>query len=205
MITLLYILGGIAVAGVGTLLLIFSLGQRSVSYQLTLRLLDAAGRPLSPQPIVVWDRSAGPRPHQPDAAGNLVLELSESFGSSALGPLRPGVFPVRLAFPALSPLYYSFEVQRSGPVPAYQIFNDYYTYGAGQWVGDSDARGFTRRHTPSTANGTVARAVLPRGGQVPRWQATATLRRTGNTPDGRRRYTLALTLQQSGTELVRAA
>ncbi|UOQ52012.1 hypothetical protein [Hymenobacter cellulosivorans] len=199
---ILYIVGSIVVAVVAGGVLVFSLGQRSVAYELRLRVLDAAGRPLPAQRLLLWDRSSGQHEFRLDENGHFSRELSESFGSSALGPLRPESFGVRLVFPDLAPLYYWFAVRRSGPVSSYEVYNDYYSSGTSQWVGDFNAQGFTRRQTKPDATGAVATAVPPRGGQVPRWQATATLQRAGNTPDGRRKYTLDLTLQQSGTELV---
>lgn len=199
---LVFIVGGIAVAALGGLVLVYSLGQRSVAYQLKLTVLDAQGRPLPPQRLLLWDRSSGQHEFHLDEAGQFTRELSESFGSSAVGPLRPESFDVQLAFPDLAPLYYWFVVRRSGPLPSYEVYNDYYSYGTNQWVGDFDARGFTRRQTKPNAQGVVATAVLPRGGRVPRWQATAILQQTGKAPDGRRRYTLEMTLQQSGVELI---
>lgn len=201
---ILYIVGGLAVAVLAGGVLVFSLSQRSVAYELRLRVLDAAGRPLPAQRLLLWDRSSGQHEFRLDDNGQFSRELSESFGSSALGPLRPDAFGVRLAFPDLAPLYYWFAIRRSGPVPSYEVYNDYYSYGTNQWVGDFDAQGFTRRQTKPDAKGVVATAVPPRGGQVPRWQATAELQRAGNAPDGRRKYILDLTLRQSGTELVEA-
>ncbi|TGE28317.1 hypothetical protein [Hymenobacter metallicola] len=203
MLKILYIVGGLVVAAVGGLLL-YSLGQRAVAYELKLTVLDAQGQPLPPQRLLLWDRSSGQHEFRLDQAGQFTRELSESFGSSAVGPLRPESFGVRLAFPDLAPLYYWFAVRGSGPLPSYEVYNDYYSYGTTQWVGDFDAKGFVRRQTKPAAQGVVAAAVPPRGGRVPRWQATATLQRAGKTPDGRRKYTLDLTLRQSGVEIVEA-
>ncbi|PJJ60741.1 hypothetical protein [Hymenobacter chitinivorans] len=198
------LVGGVATLLLAGLVLVFSLGQRSVVYELSLTVLDAAGQPLPPQPLLLWDRSSGQHEFHLDAHGQFARELSESFGSSALGPRRPESFGVRLAFPEISPLYYWFPIRGSGPVTSYEVYNDYYSAGTSQWVGDFNAQGFVRRQTKPTANGVVATAVPPRGGQVPRWHATATLRRAGQKPDGRRQYTLVLTLQQSGVEVVEA-
>jgi hypothetical protein len=203
MLKILFVVGGIAVAALGGLVLVFSLGQSSVTYVLKLTLLDATGQPLPPQPIVIWDRSAGPRQLQLDEAGQLTLLTSESFGASALGPRRPDAFAVRLCFPEISPLYYWFEVKRSGLVASYQVFNDYYSYGDTQWVGDFDATSAIRRQRQPDSNGKTSQAVAPRGGMVARWQGMATLAEEGKAPDGRRHYALALTLRQSGVETIR--
>ncbi|MGI4743356.1 MAG: hypothetical protein ACRYG7_50030 [Janthinobacterium lividum] len=46
MLTVLFVVGGLAVAALGGIAWIFSLGQRSVSYLLHLRVRDAQGQPL---------------------------------------------------------------------------------------------------------------------------------------------------------------
>ncbi|UOQ71241.1 hypothetical protein [Hymenobacter cellulosilyticus] len=198
-----YILGGIAVAVVGGVVLIFSLGQRSVTYELRLTVLGADGQPLPAQPILLWDRSSGQHEFKLNERGQFARLRSESFGSSALGPRRPDAFGVGLAFPGLSPLYYQFAIRGSGPLASYEVYNDYYSHGTKQWVGDFNAQGFTRRQTKPDSKGGVATAVLPRGGQVLRWQATAILKRAGTTPDGHRLYLLELTLRESGVEVVK--
>jgi hypothetical protein len=82
------------------------------------------------------------------------------------------------------------------------VYNDYYSYNYTQWVGDFDATHATRRQSEPTAAGKVYQAVPPTGGQVPRWQGTATVERAAKRPDGGHDFTLSLTLRQSGTEVL---
>ncbi|MDJ0365897.1 hypothetical protein QMK33_12105 [Hymenobacter sp. H14-R3] len=208
MLKLLLIGGGLAVAAAtSSLVFIFSLGQKSVTYEAVLQLLDAAGQPLAHQPVVVWRYDYPRQLLRTDSAGQVRWQAQESFSASVLiGPKRPDVFLVRLAVPEVSPLYYRFEVGRkdSGPVP-YQVFNTEYDYYFGhQWVGDVDAAGRLRREVKQGSPATTYQAVPPTGGQLLRWQATATLRPAGQQPDGRAHYTLALTLRQHGLALPEA-
>jgi hypothetical protein len=183
----------------GSLLVIFSLGQQSASYEAVLQLLDAAGQPLTHQPVVLWRYDYPRQVLRTDSAGQVRWRALESFSASALiGPKRPDAFLIRLAMPGVSPLYYCFAVGREGPVP-YQVFNTEYDYYFGhQWVGDVDAAGQLKREVKLGNPPTTYQAVPPTGGQLLRWQATAALRPAGKQPDGRRHYTLALTLQQPG-------
>jgi hypothetical protein len=201
MLTVLFIIGGLVVAALGSVGWVFSLGQRSVSYVLQLTVRDAQGQPLPAQPVVIWQRDYPAQQLQLDAAGQLSVLASESFGASALtGPSRPAVFAIRLQLPGISPLFYSFSVARSGPLGPYQVYNDSYSANDAQWVGDFDATG--RVHRPIRPGPTGARhaGVAPVGGNVLRWLGTATLQRVANAADGRRQYTVALVLQQQGEE-----
>ncbi|MCB2408636.1 hypothetical protein [Hymenobacter lucidus] len=202
MLKVLYIVGGLVVAALGGVVLIFSLGQSAVTYELRLTLLDATGQPLPAQPVIIWNRGYPLKETRINDAGQLTMQLSESFGAIALGPRRPDAFAVRLSFPSISPLYYWFQVQRSGPVPPYEVFNDSYSYGTNQWVGDFDAQGSTRRQTKPDQTGKVSQAVPPTGGQVLRWAGTAELRQEGKSADNRRHYVLEMTLRQSGTQTI---
>jgi hypothetical protein len=198
------VFGGLVVAAAAGVVWAFSLGQRSVSYTLHLTLLDAAGRPLPAQRVVTWNRGYPLQEHRLDAAGKLTLSASESFGASALtGPRRPEAFAIRLYLPDTAPLFYWFNVKETGPVGTYEVYNDYYSYNYTQWVGDFDAARAVRRQAGPDHAGKTYYAVPPTGGQVPRWQATATVERAAKRPDGGYDYTLGLTLQQSGVEVIR--
>jgi hypothetical protein len=198
MLKVLFVVGGLVVATLGGTAWIFSLGQRSVSYVLHLTVRDAQGQLLPAQPVVIWRQGYPSQQLQLDAAGQLSVLASESFGASALtGPSRPDAFTICLQLPEISPLFYSFEVARTGPLGPYQVYNDSYSANYTQWVGNFDARGPTR-----PTKGQPAVGVAPVDGRVRRWLGAATLQRTANTPDGRRQYTLALELQQQGEELL---
>lgn len=197
MLTVLCVVGGLAVAALGSIAWIFSLGQRSVSYVLHLTVRDAQGQPLPAQPVVIWQRDYPAQQLQLDTTGQLSVLASEPFGASALtGPSRPAAFAIRLQLPEVSPLFYSFGVARTGPLGPYQVYNDSYSANDAQWVGDFDATG--RVHRPIKPGHA---GIAPVGGKVLRWLGTATLQRAANTADGRRQYMVALVLQQQGEEL----
>ena len=121
--TTLLVLGGLALALALVMVFVFTLGQSSVTYVLHLTLRDAAGQPLAHQPVLVWRHEYPRQALRTDAAGSLVVQGYESFGASGLvGPRRPDIFPIRLAFAGRSPLFYLFAVKRTGPVP-YDVFN----------------------------------------------------------------------------------
>ena len=203
MLKALFIVGGLVVTALGGVAWISSLGQRSVSYVLHLTVRDAQGQPLPAQPVVIWRQGYPAQQLQLDAAGQLSVLASESFGASALtGPGRPAAFAIRLHLPGVSPLYYSFEVARMGPLGPYQVYNDSYSANDTQLVGDFDATGRVRRPTKPGSTGQPHAGVAPVGGKVMRWLGTATLQRVADTADGRRQYALALELQQQGEELV---
>jgi|GEM_PF-5434140 len=198
------VVGGLVVAVAGGVVWAFSLGQRSVAYTLHLTLLDAAGRPLPPQPVVVWNRDYPLRELRLDAAGQLTLQGLESFGASVLtGPRRPEAFAIRLYLPESAPLFYWFRVKRSGPLGPYEVYNDHYSHNYTQWVGDFDATHAVRRQTAPDNAGNVYHAVAPTSGQVVRWQGKATLERAPKQPAADPAYILNLTLQQSGVEVLR--
>lgn len=202
MLKALFIVGGLVVTALGGVAWIFSLGQRSVSYVLHLTVRDAQGQPLPAQPVVIWRQGYPAQQLQLDAAGQLSVLATESFGASALtGPGRPAAFAIRLHLPGVSPLFYSFNVARPGPLSSYQVYNDSYSANDTQWVGDFDATGRVRRPIKPGPAGSRHAGVAPVGGKVLRWQGTATLQRAANTADGRRQYALALELQQQGEEL----
>ena len=147
------------------------------------------------QPVIVWRRGYPAQPLQLDAAGQLSVLATESFGASALtGPGRPAVFGARLQLPGVSPLFYWSDVARPGPrgltrcimIPALRQLHA---------VGGGLRR--RRLHAPPN-QARRAEAVAPVGGKVLRWSGTATLQRAANTADGRRQYALALVLQQQG-------
>lgn len=196
MLNVLYILGGVAVAVVGGVFFVFTLGQRSAAYELHLTLRDAAGHVLPRQRVQLWHQGSAPLEFHTDDAGQLRVAQSQSFGSSILGPRRPGAFTVGLAFPGISPLFYQFPVERSGPV-VYRVFNTYYDHNDTSWVGDFDAERCVRSQI-TYATGTLRPAVAPAGGVVQRWQAAAELHRTDKQRQTRA-YTLDLSLQVSGT------
>ncbi|RZK16160.1 MAG: hypothetical protein EOO56_20575 [Hymenobacter sp.] len=142
MLKVLLVVGGLAVAALGSIAWIFSLGQRSVAYVLHLTVRDAQGQPLAAQPVVIWQRDYPARQLQLDAAGRLSVLASESFGASSLtGPGRPAAFAIRLQLPGVSPLFYSFSVARTGPLGPYRVYNDSYSASDAQWVSDFDATG----------------------------------------------------------------
>jgi len=202
MLKALFIVGGLVVTALGSVAWIASLGQRSVSYVLHLTVRDAQGQPLAAQPVVIWQRDYPAQQLQLDAAGQLSVLASESFGASALtGPGRPAAFAIRLHLPGVSPLYYSFDVARTGSLGPYQVYNDSYSANDKQWVGDFDAAGRVHRPIKPGPAGSRHAGVAPVGGKVLRWLGTATLQRAANTADGRRQYTLALELQQQSEEL----
>lgn len=202
MLTVLFVVGGLAIAALCSIAWIFSLGQRSVSYVLHLTARDAQGRPLSAQPVVIWQRDYPTQQVRLDAAGQLSVRASESFGASALtGPSRPAAFAIRLQLPRVSPLFYSFGVARTGPLGTYQVYNDPYSANDTQWVGDFDAAGRVHRPIKPGPKGARHAGVAPVGGKVLRWLGTATLQRAANTAAGRRQYTVALVLQQQGEDL----
>ncbi|MGI4736191.1 MAG: hypothetical protein ACRYG7_13525 [Janthinobacterium lividum] len=202
MLKVLFVVGGLAVAALGSVAWIFSLGQRSVSYVLHLTVRDAQGQPLSAQPVVIWQRDYPAQQLQFDGAGQLSVLAAESFGASAFtGPSRPDAFAIRLQLPEVSPLFYSFGVARTGPLGPYQVYNGSYSANDTQWVGDFDATGRVRRPIKPDPTGAPHSGVAPLGGKVLRWLGTATLQRAANTADGHRQYTVALVLQQQGEEL----
>jgi hypothetical protein len=182
---------------------VFSLGQRSVSYVLHLTVHDAQDQPIPAQPVVIWRRGYPAQQLQLDAAGQLSVLATESFGASALiGPNRPAAFTIRLQLPGVSPLFYSFSVTHTGPLGPYQVYNDSYSTNDTQWVGDFNAKGRVWRPTKPGPTGQHHVSVAPVGGKVMRWLGTATLQRAANTDDGRRQYTLTLELQQQGEEII---
>jgi hypothetical protein len=202
MLTVLCIVGGLAVIALSCVVWIFSLGQRSVSYVLHLTVRDAQGLPLPAQPVVIWRQGYPAQQLRLDVAGQLSVLATESFGASALtGPSRPAAFIIRLHLPDVSPLFYSFSVARTGPLGSYQVYNDSYSANDTQWVGDFAATGRVRRPTKPGSAGQPRAGVAPVGGKVLRWLGMATLRRASDTADGRRQYALALELQQQGEEL----
>jgi hypothetical protein len=71
-------------------------------------------------------------------------------------------------------------------------------------VGNVDAAGQLRREVAQRNPPLTYHAVPPTGGQLLRWQATATLRSAGKLPGGYH-YALALTLWQSGLALPEAS
>jgi len=199
MIKILFVVGGLVVAAVGGVAYIFSIGQHLATYEVALTLLDEAGRPLALQPVVVWRYDYPRQVLRTDSAGQLTWRGAESFSASALvgGPRRPTEFLLRLAFPSLSPLYYRFGLRQAGTLP-YQVFNTEYDYYFGhQWVGDVDAAGHLTREITQGAAKTRYLAVAPTGGQLPRWQARATLRHLGRQPAGHH-FGIGLTLRQAG-------
>ena len=201
MLKVLFVAGGLVVAALGSVAWIFSLGQRSVTYVLHLTVRDAQGQPLPAQPVVMWQRGYPAQHLQLDAAGQLSVLATESFGASAFtGPRRPDAFAIRLQLPQVSPLFYSFEVARTGPLGPYRVYNDSYSANDTQWVGDFNATGPVRRQTKPDPTGQHREGAAPVGGRVMRWLGTATLQRAANTADGRRQYAVALVLQQQGEE-----
>lgn len=200
MLKVIFVLGGLAVAALGGVAWVFSLGQRSVGYTLRLTVRNAAGQPLAGQPVVIWQPGYPSQSRQLDDAGQLSVLASESFGASALtGPSRPVAFAIRLQLPTVSPLYYWFEVARTGPLGTYHVYNDPYSATDRQWVGDFTAAGPVPRN-PAAANAS-AQPVPPLGGTVVGWQGAAMLQRAGKAADGRRTYTLDLQLQQAAGQL----
>lgn len=197
MLKVVYIVGGVAVAVISSIFFVFTLGQRSASYELRLTLRDAAGNLLPRQRVQIWHRGSTPLEFRTDDNGQLQIAQNESFGSSILGPKRPGAFTVGLAFPDISPLFYQFPIERSGPV-TYQVFNTYYDYNYINWVGDFNAARCVRSQVNYGA-GKRQQAVAPVGGKVQRWQATAGLRHVGKQQNVHA-YALDLTLQLSGVE-----
>lgn len=201
MLTVLCIVGGLAVIALSCVVWIFSLGQRSVSYVLHLTVRDAQGLPLPAQPVVIWRQGYPAQQLRLDVAGQLSVLATESFGASALtGPSRPAAFIIRLHLPNVSPLFYSFSVARTGPLGSYQVYNDSYSANDTQWVGDFAATGRVRRPTKPGSTGQPRAGVAPVGGKVLRWLGMATLQRAADTADGRRQYALDLELQQQGEE-----
>ena len=159
---------------------------------------DAKGQPLPAQPVVIWRQGYPAQQLQLDAAGQLSVRASESFGASALtGPSRPAAFAIRLQLPGGSPLFYSFGVARTGPLGPYQVYNDSYSANDTQWVGAFDATGRVPRPIKPVPTGAPHMGVAPVGGKVLRWLGTATVQRAADTSDGRQ-YTVALVLQQQG-------
>ncbi|TGE06140.1 hypothetical protein [Hymenobacter fodinae] len=199
MLEVLYVVGGLAVLLSGVLAFVFSLGQRSVAYQLRLTLRDTTGNLLTQQRVQVWHRGSTPLEFQTDENGQLQVIQSESFGASILGPRRPNVFTVGLAFPDLSTLYYQFPVKRSGTV-TYRAFNTYYDSADASWVGDFDATQCVRSQITYT-NGVLQPAVAPTSGNVQRWQATAELQHIGQEQNIHQ-YALDLSVQMSGVEIL---
>jgi len=198
MLKVLFVVGGLVVAALGGTAWVFSLGQRSVSYVLHLTVRDAQGQPLPAQPVVIWRQGYPSQQVRLDAAGQLSVLASESFGASALtGPGRPEAFAIRLQLPEISPLFYSFEVVRTGPLGPYQVYNDSYSANYTQWVGNFDEKGPTH-----STKGQPPVGVAPVGDRVPRWRGAATLQRLADTADGRRQYAVALELRQQGEEVI---
>lgn len=203
--TILLVLGGLALALLLVMVFVFTLGQGSVNYVLHLTLRDAAGQPLAYQPVLVWRHEYPRQELRTDAAGSLVVQGCEDFSTSGLvGPRRPDIFPIRLAFAGLSPLFYLFEVKRTGPVP-YDVFNtERDNIFGGHWVGTFDATGHrVRRARITDTAGNAYPVAFPTGGHTLRWRTAATLRRLPQPPDTRRSYRIDLLLQQDGTEAAR--
>lgn len=195
-------LGGLALALLLVMVFVFTLGQSTVTYVLHLTLRDAVGQPLAHQPVLVWRHEYPRQALRTDAAGSLVVQGYESFGASGLvGPRRPDIFSIRLAFAGRSPLFYLFAVKRTGPVP-YDVFNtERDNIFGGHWVGTFDATGHRVRRAPLTdAAGRVYPVAFPTGGHTLRWRTAATLRRLPQPPNTRRCYRIDLLLQQNGTE-----
>lgn len=193
----------VAVAALGFLVFVFTMGHADASYELRLTLRDAAGLPLAHQPVLVWRYDYPRQELRTDAAGHLTVNAHQSFTTSALfGPSRPDVFPVRLAFRNLSPLYYRFGVENAGPVP-YQVFNSEYDYEfGGQWVGDFDAAGRrVRSATEPNDAGKVYTVVPPVSGQTPLWRTNAVIHQLPRKKDDPFRYAMELSLQQNGAEV----
>lgn len=203
-VKVLLVLGGMGVAVLGGMVWVFALGTASVRYELHLTLRDAAGLPLRLQPVLVWCYEYPIREFRTDSVGHLTLPGYQSFGTNVLtGPHRPDTFPIRLAFPGLSPLFYRFELRRDGPAP-YQVFNTQYDYTWGhQWVGDFDTNGRVRSRLKPDKSGKVDTIVPPIGGQTLLWHPTAALRRLAKEGAGSH-YSIELDLQQSGIEGNRA-
>jgi hypothetical protein len=201
MLTVLFIVSGLVVAALGSVVWVFSLGQRSVSYVLQLTVRDAQGQPLPAQPVVIWQRDYPAQQLQLDAAGQLSVLASQSFGASVLtGPSRPDAFAIRLQLPGISPLFYLFDVARTGPLGLYRVYNDSYSANDAQWVGDFNATGRVHRPIKPGPTGSPHAGVAPVGGSVMRWLGMAQVQRAATTADGRQ-YTVALALQQQGEEL----
>ena len=100
------------------------------------------------QPVIVWRRGYPAQPLQLDAAGQLSVLATESFGASALtGPGRPAVFGARLQLPGVSPLFYWSDVARPGPRGLTRCTMIPVSANYTQWVGDFDAAGSTHRQT----------------------------------------------------------
>jgi hypothetical protein len=178
---------------------VFAIGTASAKYELQVILRDAAGQPLRLQPVLVWRYDYPTQELRTDSAGRLMLTGYEQFATNVLtGPHRPAFFPIRLAFPGLSPLFYRFELRRDGPAP-YQVFNTQYDYPWGTWVGDFDHTGRVRSQTKPDNKGKLYTAVPPTGGQTLLWQARATLHRIAKEGAGSR-YSIGLDLQQNGIE-----
>ena len=200
MLKVLFVLGGVAVAALGSLLWVFAIGTATAQYELRLFLRDAAGQPLRLQPVLLWRYDYPTKELRTDSAGHLVIAGSEMFSTNVLtGPHRPDAFLVRLAFPGVSPLFYRFELRRDGPAP-YQVFNTQYDYTWGhQWVGDFDATGRVRSRIKPDKTGKVDATVPPTGGQTLLWQANASLQLLAKEKAGSR-FAIELDLQQKGFE-----
>lgn len=199
MIKLLLVFGSVGLAALGGMAWVFAIGTASAKYELQLALRDATGQPLRLQSVLVWRYDYPSQELRTDSAGRLILTGYEQFGTNMLtGPHRPEFFPIRLAFPGLSPLFYRFELRRDGPAP-YQVFNTQYDYPWGAWVGDFDSSGRVRVQTKPDNKGKIYTAVPPTGGQTVRWKANAVLVRIAKEGTGSR-YRIELDLQQNGVE-----
>lgn len=199
MLKLLLVLGGAGVAALGGMAWVFAIGTASAKYELQLTLRDAAGQPLRLQPVLVWRYDYPSRELRTDSAGQLTLTGYEQFATNILtGPHRPQSFPIRLAFPGFSPLFYRFELRRDGPAP-YQVFNTQCEYPWGAWVGDFDQSERVRSQTKPDNKGKSYATVPPNGGQTLLWKTHAVLELIAKEGTGSH-YCLWLSLQQAGTE-----
>ena len=200
MLKLLSVLGGAGVAALGGIAWVFAIGTASAKYDLLLTLRDAAGQPLRLQLVLVWRYDYPTQELRTDSAGRLTITGYEQFATNLLtGPHRPESFPIRLAFPGLSPLFYRFELRRDGPAP-YQVFNTSYDYEWGhQWVGDFDASGRVPSQTKPDKTGKVNTTVPPANGQTLLWQAHASLHRLAKVNAGSH-YAIELNLRENGVE-----
>ena len=203
MLKLLLVLGGAGVAALGGMAWAFAIGTASAKYELRLTLRDAAGQPLPLQPVVVWRYDYPSQELRTDSAGQLSLTGYEQFATNILtGPHRPRFFPIRLAFPGLSPLFYRFELRRNGPAQ-YQVFNNQYDYLWGAWVGNFDYSGRVRTPAKPDSQGKRYTPVPPIGGQTLLWKASAVLDQIAKVGTGSS-YRIGLDLQQDGAEADRS-
>lgn len=137
-IALAMLLGGILLLLPGTI---------TMPFDVTVVALNGNGTPAAGQKVELWgyDKVTREAVTGPDGRAEFVGETIDVVSLLGFPRRRPEVFPVRIRFPSLTPLYYRFDVIHDG-VPEADVFNTRYDYRfGGDWVGRFNADGLIVR------------------------------------------------------------